>query len=467
MCEACFKTSYIKLDKGKFVLIQYIHFLLSAKVAEEKALNEFKEYQQRRREDDLVIKGLPVASEDVPVVHPRLVKTSFFDGEAAPLDNEYRPSSEDLETITYGEEISFETVLKMEGESRYMALIGYPGSGKTTCSKRLAKSDLYLCFHLYFMRMTYGDHTLTLQQLLLDKAFPDFDREKCSLVFQWVKKNQDKVAIIIDGYDQAEWELNRRAPSETYDTPQRIENLISCLCNRHFLPKARLVITSRPHSVISMPSILRPNLTLFLRDLSFKDMKTLFFSFAQEHADQLWKKINTAAPQLISFCLNPMMLQFCIQASLRPSEAVGDITTVTRIFATVIENIRRCDHVTIDIQQITTQLGKIAFDATKNSTVLITVSQLQRENLAVKEVQDLVIAVQGYLGITSRVFEGDTKLYFSHQSLQEYFTAMHIVKELSFAEFYDVINQDLFTSRWSMVRKFVCGLLVDMTVAGM
>jgi len=434
----------------------------------EAAVNEFKEYQERKREDDLVIKGLPVSSKDVPVVHPRLVKTSFFDGEAAPLNDEYNPSTitDDLETITYGEEISFEMVLERGDELKYVALIGYPGSGKTTCSKRLAQSNLYLCFHLYFMRMTYEDRKLTLQELLLDKAFPDFDRHKCSLVFRWVKENQDKVAVIMDGYDQAEWELSKRAPREAYDTPQRIENIASSLCNRHFLPDIRLVITSRPHSVISMPPSLRPELTLFLRDLTFKDMRTLFYTFAHGNGDRLWKKINTAAPQLISFCLNPMMLQFCIQAFLRPSKIVGEITTVTRIFATVIENLRRSDYVTIDIQLITTQLSKIAFDATKNSTVLITVTQLQSESLNVKEVQDLVIAVQGYLGITSRVFEGDTKLYFSHQSLQEYFTAMHIVKQLPFTDFYDVIEQDLFTPRWSMVRKFVCGLLVDMTIAG-
>ena len=433
---------------------------------EMEAKNEFVRLQERKREDDLVIKGLPVASKDVPVVHPRIIKTSFFEGEAAPPDDEYKPSTEVSEIITYGEEISFETLLNTENKSKYVALIGYPGSGKTTCSKRLAKSNDYLCFHLYFMRLTYGDQTLTLQQLLLDYAFPDLSRQKCALVFQWVKDNQSKVAIIIDGYDQAEWELNKKAPRQGYDTPQRIENLVSCLCNRHFLPQSRLVITSRPHSIISMPPSLRPDLTLFLRDLTFKDMKTLFFTFAQDQANVLWNQIHTAAPQLISFCLNPMMLQFCLQASLRPSKKVGEITTVTRIFATVIENLRRCDNVTIDIQRITKQLAKIAFDATKNCTVLITVAQLQNEKLAVSDVQDLVIAVQGYLGITSRVFEGDTKLYFSHQSLQEYFTAMHIVKELPFADFYDVIEQDLFTSRWSMVRKFVCGLLVDMNIDG-
>ena len=430
-------------------------------------MKDFKELQNRKREDDLVIKGLAVESADVPVVHPRLVKTSFFEGGAAPPDDEYIPSLDTLE-ITWGDELTFDKVLEL-GQKSYTALIGYPGSGKTTCSKRLAKSNRYLCFHLYFMSMNYGDKELTLEDLLLNYAFPDLDGYKRSLVFEWVKKNQEQVAIIIDGFDQAEWNLNSKAPKHGYETKQRIENLVSSLCNRHFLSNVRLVITSRPHSVISMPPSLRPDLTLFLRDLTFADMKTLFFTFAQDQGETLWNKINTTAPQLISFCLNPMMLQFCIQASLRPSARVGEITTVTRIFATVIENLRRCDHVTIDIEKITEQLGKIAFDATVNCTVLITITQLQKENLVVEEVQDLVIAVvavQGFLGFSSRIFEGDTKLYFSHQSLQEFFAATHIVKKLPFGDFYDVIEKFLFTPRWSMVRKFVSGLLIDMKVDG-
>ena len=130
----------------------------------------------------------------------------------------------------------------------------------------------------------------------------------------------------------------------------------------------------------------------------------------------------------------------------------------------MVKNISSIDNIrNQQIDTIRKELGEIAFDATLASTVLITEEKLQEKNLTVEEVQDLVIAFGDYYNYTTRIFDGTTKLCFSHQSLQEYFTAYHMVKELRYLKFCDLLQNKIFTRQWSMVRKFVSGLLLDRT----
>ncbi|CAK8681851.1 unnamed protein product [Clavelina lepadiformis] len=63
--------------------------------------------------------------------------------------------------------------------------------------------------------------------------------------------------------------------------------------------------------------------------------KELFVAFADE---DLWRKINTTSSQMLSMCRNPLMLQMIISNNIHPSEDIGDASTTTRLFATVMES---------------------------------------------------------------------------------------------------------------------------------
>ena len=337
---------------------------------------------------------------------------------------------------------------------------------KNNSGKTFGKIEkITLCFELVFENLDFGEKTLTLKKLLLECSYPDLGNNKplCSKIFSWVINNQDKVAIIIDGFDQSALNLDPKVPSHGYETLQRIEDLISNLCMKKYLPGVHLIITSRPYNVMTMPYELRPKLTLFVKDLSFDDMKKLFLVFAQERARQLWNQISEEAPHLRTLCLNPMMLQCCVQVFLHlfPSnEQMLALNKWTQVLDSVIKNIKRLRNVqNVDIGSITKQLAVVAFNATMKSTVAITVEQLERNGLTVEQVQDMIVAVQG--------LEYDTKLM-KNEYINLYFFLhlYHMIEELSSTQFSNVLQSQFFLSQKSLIKKFVSGFLFEMQPKG-
>ncbi|CAK8682483.1 unnamed protein product [Clavelina lepadiformis] len=401
----------------------------------EEAIGKVLQEQNKRREDDIRLQaGINVSVADIPIVHP---------------------------TYTKDENIEFEELLK--SNNRFTTFIGYPGSGKTTLSKRLAKTEEYKCLYYKFMEMPVGEK-VSFRKLIMDNNYPDLDETTREDAWEWIKENQKSCLLLFDGLDQAEWSLKDKVPKVDYDTPQSVPILIANLCNKHFLPDIKLIFTSRPHSIITLPVPLRPDSTILLGDLPLDCMKELFYFYAGASARKLWNDLSRTAKIVFALCFNPLLLQLVIAAGLAPTKKIGKIITTTRVFATVLENLRCSDNAKHqDIILLVKKLSEVAYKATMRSSVVITRDDLRAVGLEPDQIQDIVVGIYAHFAAVSRVFDGHVKYYFAHQLYQEFFTAKFIVNELSMDKFKHLVSKELFSDeKWSVIRRFVCGLLIDM-----
>ncbi|XP_076810888.1 uncharacterized protein LOC143453440 isoform X1 [Clavelina lepadiformis] len=432
------------------------------RITEQEAIEKVRQEQKKHRKADLLPQaGINVPLQNIPVVYPNLAEVTFYQGEAVPKQETYVPSTDHLKGISHERSIDFDDLVK--SDKRYTGVIGNPGAGKSTLSKRLAKTEEYTTFHINFMDLP-DDDKLTLSEMLININYPNLDEETWKNAFEWVKNNQRQCLLVFDGLDQADFTFKKKFAKRTYDTKQSVQNIIAGLFNKNYLSGVKIIITSRPHSMLNLPHSLQPNRTIFIRDLSYDNMKSLFYAYTGTRAKSLWFQLSQNAPVVFSLCYNPLLLQLVIAASLNPSKDVGEITTTTRVFATVLEGLRRSDNTRhSDITALILQISRLAYNATKKSTVVITPTEMEEEGLSTDHVQDIIVALHAYSGLSQRVIDGDQKYFFSHQMFQECFTAWYFISQMSLAEFQIFVTNEAFADeKWSVIRRFICGLLIDM-----
>ncbi|CAK8680967.1 unnamed protein product [Clavelina lepadiformis] len=422
-----------------------------------------KEHNSRlENEGDFQFQGVSAKTE-IPPVHPVISEIVFYEKDKDPADEEYDPDdNKELYSNKIITQVQFQDLLKLE--SKFISIIGRAGSGKTVLSKKLTKafsSSHRVCIHIKFMDIN-NKQPLTLRKLFLDNMIPGQDEKVYENAFNWLKKNDEKLILVLDGFDQAQYTLDENCTKINYDDWVPEKQLIHNLFIKHLFPNSLLVVTSRPHAVLYLPEPARPQVTYALGDLSFEDTKELFLAFADE---DLWRKINTTSSQMLSMCRNPLMLQMIISSNIDPSEDIGDASTPTRLFATVMNNLTysRNFQFTETMDKLARKLQVLAFAATKHGKVVLTAKELRDGGVDPATIHDIVVQLHCHRRpINSRLFEGNTKFFFCHQTFQEHLTASYVVYGMPVEEFQDFVETSLFQKHWIVVKRFVCGFLFDL-----
>ncbi|CAK8680945.1 unnamed protein product [Clavelina lepadiformis] len=438
-----------------------------------KMRRKFNERNSMRKLMDLCISYLEIegkfclqgvsAKEEIPVVHPAIHEINYYGKDKVPVVERYDPKGQnELFKDKIKKVVRFRDLL--DQKDKFISIVASAGSGKTVLSLRLAKAFSLLqrlCIHLKFMDANY-EQPLTLRQLLLDNMFPGHSEEFYTSCFSWMQKNADKIVLILDGLDQAQYSLEKISPKINYNACVPVKDLVFNLCTKHFFRNSLLIITSRPHAVLYLPEVARPQVTYALGDLSLEDTKELFLAFADE---DLWTKIKKSSSQMLSMCRNSLMLQMIISSNIHLSEDIGDVSTPTRLFATVMKNLTYSRNFQFPetMDELTRKLQVLAFAATKHGKVVLTAKELRDGGVDPTTIHDIVVQLHCHRHpISSRFLEGNTKFFFCHQTFQEHLTASYVVYEMPLGEFQDFIETSLFQEHWTVVRRFVCGVLFDL-----
>ncbi|XP_076820607.1 uncharacterized protein LOC143465951 isoform X2 [Clavelina lepadiformis] len=438
----------------------------------EQAIKTFLDYKRKYEDEEDVhfeVSFGNVNPSSIPVVYPRVAKVDIYN-EQKNLEKEYTPSKTRMKQLQkdfqHSEEIKFQQLLEEKEKHRFILIVGNPGSGKTVSYKRLSKqSDKFphsVCINARFIDIDY-ESQLSIRELFIDRPYSELSEATRNLTWEWILQNQRKCMLLIDGLDQVDWNLPEKLPRFGIDQKMSACELVASIWNRNLLKDVFVVVTSRPHAALAIPKSLRPKAVYYLQDFSSEDAKQLFRFYTGAVDDSLWNKMETDAPNLHSFCLSPLIVQFVARACLSKSEnSLPVLNSLSRVYVTALNDLQHCDsskqlHLNDNVQRV----AKVAFDATKESTVVISERKLIQEGLDVESVQDIVIVFNNRKGASAKVIKGQRKLHFSHQTVQECFAAFHVLQSMSVADFRDFVKHKLFRDEWSMVRQFTCGMLVD------
>jgi len=421
---------------------------------------EFAEHLRAHRPPPMRIRVLHIETSAVPTKHPRLIQIPFYSGPIEAREDKYKPSNT-LKFVHQGLIEPGQLFAGKDGKTlRFVVVVGEAGAGKSTLSARLCDDTTRHVLHSTFMQMNYGEQHLNVKEILL-QHFYNLEESKADEYFRWMVANQRCCRIVLDGYDQASWKIGESHPKLSFESKGKVEDVMGNLLQGHLLPNVQLVVTSRPHSILSLPPDLRPDRVVMLNGFSPQDAKELFVYFVGNDGEQKWSELEASAPQLCLMCSNPAMLTY-IASSRSGDDDVSSLQTITSVLKAVLSDIKHSENTRQSgIDGIIDRVKTVAFNATRRESVVITKDDLNEVKLEIKDVEDLTVVFPAPLNAANgRLFDGESKLYFNHQTLQEYFSACYVAEKTAPGEFKRFVKNDLFKPHWSMVRRFLAGLLI-------
>ena len=268
-----------------------------------------------------------------------------------------------------------------------------------------------LKFFLFKLGMTYFSSNISFSEHQMDEALA------------WLLANQHNVTVVLDGLDQARFEISSIKVPTNVDVYKKYlpSELIVLLLSRNILRGVRLILTSRPHSILKFDQTIQPDFVLFLDDLTERDMKTLMrFYIENAEVDQIVEKLLEKTPRVQQLIYCPLFLR--IFSSLVNIVGLNEMFTIVKstanLFDEFLTRLQDCAHNAGEIEDtnILNKISELAFNKTmEEGSVVIDQSDLSCLSIEPNEIQDLVIAVNGE---NNSALVGSSMFYFCHQSIQ-------------------------------------------------
>ena len=367
----------------------------------------------------------------------------------------------DIDTILKAKEpIAMENILK-DIDTNLVVVEGAPGIGKSTLAWELCRQWPKLESLKHFSLVVH----LKLQEkrVQVATAISDLlhhhDKELCKCVEEEVERRKGEgLLLVFDGFDEFPAELRRKS-------------LVAEVISGSYLPKATVLVTSRPSATAELLSVCQAHVDKHIEVVGFSGKEiqeyaeSIFGSGSELLASfQTYLSVNPVVRGMMYNPLNCGMVvevyrnsyqsdrpiphtqtQLYTELSLyllsRHLSAAGD--PLARRLPDRLEDIKKEDS---DLYQQLVRLGRLAFEGRV------------REEVIFKELPEGCSAL-GLLNTCSELYEQRVKVTYNflHLALQEYLGAFYI-SQLSASEQSKIFMEHRKLTQLNMVWRFVAGL---------
>ncbi|XP_077970701.1 NACHT, LRR and PYD domains-containing protein 4C-like [Styela clava] len=410
--------------------------------------------------------------------NPRVRKLSYFySGEMAPKIKEYQKEVGFSVLKEFGSEgnlVDLKQILQSfnSKENWHIAIVGQAGSGKTTFVERMVRevavrnnlwgdrSSLdqterhYEIIYFVYIRDLLDSESITAKDLLFGKIITDSSEKSRKYGYEWIIENQEKVVFFFDGLDQATWSLGGHHGKINHKDKASTATVMYNVFTGHLFPRVQKVTSSREHCIAPLTGEPRPQIIYALVGLSPNDVKSLFIALLGKIGQQQWDRVCSTSPAIIPLCSVPVFLIY--NAIVQKFNPENPPDTMTGVMLEILDILLQSPHVRD--KQVLHKLKEMAFRAMSEGRVLFTKDELLK--FGIDSIKDLVIEVPGPTKSSHCLLEGTQQIYFSHQVIEENLAAM-FVSEMGVGDFEVFLENSIHQDHWSVVRKFVCGILLN------
>ena len=307
-------------------------------------------------------------------------------------------------------------------------VVGPAGAGKSTISKRIVKRindenkiAILISFHNVSCNQRWSLKNFLLKFPLVTHNGTEPTANKVDRDFTWISNNQDKVVLVMDGLDQSAFDISNN-PNRTATVDEELlpGDLLALLLARQFLPGIRLILTSRPHSIVQFDSAIQPNIVLFVNHLLERDVDKLMRHYIpNQNVDRILTSIQTRSLRILDLMKTPLFLRLFATLYCRIGEDIWPyLDTTSKLFFKIIEEHQLSAHFNSDenVEVLERRLSAMAYDKTISGTIVFGGDDLSQYNLTATQVQDLVYVVPniGEHGPLMRL----VAFFFNHQAFQ-------------------------------------------------
>ena len=374
--------------------------------------------------------------------------------------------------------------LSYEARERYrckhgnrVLITGQAGIGKSTLTRLIAQKIIHKQLlpnmrYIFCIKCRDIDFTekLDLFDFLLKYGVSDdldFSPEEKKSIIKSISQSE-RVVIFFDGMDEAQTEDLSQPDVTKCRAKDNVAPsiIVRSLMNSNLLPRAKVLVTSRPRQAYRFSPEYRPGAVIQILGLNENSQKKLGKQICQSNFSSTYSVIHKdedleSACYVSVFCviLYAVVNEFNKDPKRNPSLP---LSSITRVMVYLLEKYIRSAHMR---KVALGELKKIAELARKGFTqrrLIFDPNLISEVGLTQAALQAFTVTyIDNDCKLRYRIFEQEEKCCFSHLIWQEFFTAVDLVlfaPSEVFDKCLNCITSEHDCHRWEVVTKFMYGL---------